>query len=133
MKNKKFYVKLLIWKMEKQNLDFEVARTPLLKWIRQFRIIWKRCRHFGFCDFRYKSCSQWVLFMIMRLVNRRARFPHTLFIIISTRAFPCLKLIRYTVLYLRILRRLTINGFDSKYFLHTNIENLILSPMFFSN
>ena len=33
----------------------------------------------------------------------------------------------------KLIRRLAMNCFDSQYFLHTNIENLILSPRFSSN
>ena len=42
--------------MKKKNLDFEIS---LLKWNIQFRIIWTKYRHVEFCDFRYRSCSQY--------------------------------------------------------------------------
>ena len=29
----------------------------------------KKCNYVGFCDFRYRSCSQQVFLMIMRLLN----------------------------------------------------------------
>ena len=49
LKNKKFHFELLIWKMKKENLDFEVARDFFIKWtIIQFRIIWKNV---GMLDF----------------------------------------------------------------------------------
>ena len=51
----------MIWK------SLEIS---LLKWnIIQFRIIWKKCRHVRFCDFRYRSCSQQILLVIMRSLS----------------------------------------------------------------
>ena len=52
--------------MKKQNLDSEVARDIFIEM--KYYIIQnylKKCRHVGFCVFRYRSCSQWVLHMIM--------------------------------------------------------------------
>ena len=49
LKNKKIHFELLIWKMKKQNLDFEVARDFFIKWTNiQFRITWKNV---GMLDF----------------------------------------------------------------------------------
>ena len=56
--------------MKKQNLDFKIARNLFIEKKYYTIQIWKKCRHIKFCDLRNKSCSQDVLFTIMRLLSR---------------------------------------------------------------
>ena len=58
LKNKKLYFELQIQKMKEQNLDFEVAWDFFIEMSILFNIIWKKCRHVGFCNFRSRSCPQ---------------------------------------------------------------------------
>ena len=68
LKNKKCYFELLVRRMKNQNLDFEVAQNFLIEMIYTFRITWKKCSHIK-CCYRYSSCSQQILFRVMRLLN----------------------------------------------------------------
>ena len=66
---KKLCFELLIRKMKKQNLDFE-SHSGFLYWneiLYNSELFEKIVGMLDFCDFRYRSCSRQVLFMIMRL------------------------------------------------------------------
>ena len=54
-----FYLELLIPKIKKQNLDFEVAQNFCTE-MRYYTIqnYLEKMRLVGFCAFRYRSCSQ---------------------------------------------------------------------------
>ena len=68
-KTKNFTFEILLWKMKKQNYDFEVARDFIIELKYTIQNYLKKCKHVRFCDFRYRSCSQQVLFTTMRTLS----------------------------------------------------------------
>ena len=48
--------------MKKQNLDFEVTRLFFVNELFYNSDLFEKCRHVGFCDFRYRYCSQGIIY-----------------------------------------------------------------------
>ena len=48
--------------MKKQNLDFEVTRLLFVNELFYNLDLFEKCRHVEFCDFRYRCCSQDIVY-----------------------------------------------------------------------